>query len=137
MRVRRPVAAVALAFAPAAAWAIQTIDDVRWPDTGAYAASPAGTGRFFHGFAEAGAYRDSNLFRLPSTANRQSDHFERLGIGLRGDIPISRQHLLVEARADRNNFHNFDVLDNTSTRGSARWAWESAGNWSGDLGVFG
>jgi len=139
MRVTRLGALVLLCF-PAAASAVLTIDDVRWPETGAYPAYPealsaAATGRRFHAFVYGGLYRDSNLFRLPSGANPKSVNFNKLGVGLRADLPISRQRVLLEAQMDENRYRDFGSLDNTGGRASATWNWEVGNNWQGNLGA--
>lgn len=129
-----------LCFSPAA-WAILTIDDIRWPESGAFPAYPealsaAATGRRFHAFVDAGAYRDNNLFRLPSGAGPSSETFTRLGVGLRGDLPFSRQRLRLEAQINDNRYRNFTQLDNVSGRGSATLDWEAGTNLSGNLGAY-
>src|SRR5512142_2425667 len=65
MNLSRLGALALLAF-PAAASAVMTIDDIRWPQTGAYPAYPeelsaAATGRRLHAYVYGGLYHDSNL----------------------------------------------------------------------------
>ncbi len=135
--------ALALLCFPAAASAIMTIDDIRWPQTGAYPAYPeelsaAATGRRLHAYVYGGLYHDSNLLRLPSgfaTPFSKSDNFSKLGVGVRGDFAVSRQHFLLEGQVDDNRFHNFSMLDNTGGRASATWNWEFGNNWSGSIGA--
>ncbi len=135
--------ALALMCFPAAASAIMTIDDIRWPQTGAFPAYPeelsaAATGRRLHAYVYGGLYHDSNLLRLPSgfnTSFSKSEDFSKLGVGARADLAISRQRLLLEGQIDENRFHNFSELDNTGGRASATWNWELGNNWSGSLGA--
>jgi hypothetical protein len=128
-----------LLFFPAAAWAVLTIDDIRWPESGAYPAYPealsaAATGRRFHAYVYGGVYSDDNLFRL--SANPQSDRFTKLGLGLRADFPISRQRLLLEAQIDDNRFDKFGALDHTGGRASAIWNWQVGNSWEGNLRIL-
>lgn len=139
MRVTRLGALVLLCF-PAAASAVLTIDDVRWPESGAYPAYPeaisaAATGRRFHAYVYGGLYRDDNLFRLPSGANPRSVDFNKLGAGLRADLPISRQRVLLEGQLEENRYRDFSILDNTGGRARATWNWEVGNNWQGNLGA--
>jgi exopolysaccharide biosynthesis operon protein EpsL len=141
MRLNALAAAVVLAcplILPHTVRAVQTLDDFRFPESGAYPAYPASsaeTGRNLHLFVYGGAYRDSNLFRLPASGTPQSDTWLRLGVGLRADVPVSRQRFTLDAQIDDNRFDKFSQLNNTGTRARGTWLWEAAGNLSGDLGV--
>jgi exopolysaccharide biosynthesis operon protein EpsL len=140
MRVSTLAAAVssALAVSASSAWAVQTLEDFRFPESGAYPAYPAAsaeTGRNFHLFTYGGLYRDNNLFRLPASADRQADSWRRLGVGLRGEIPVSRQLFILDAQIDNNKFNKFSILDNTGYRLRGTWNWALGNSLQGDLGA--
>src|SRR3954469_6226393 len=139
MRVSALVAAVSSALAvtcSSSGWAVQTLEDFRFPESGAYAAYPAAsaeTGRNLHFYTYGGLYHDSNLFRLPT--NAQADSWVRLGLGLRADVPVSRQRFVLDAQIDDNRFNKFTVLNNTGTRARGTWQWELGNSLQGDLGI--
>lgn len=137
MRLSALAAALAVTF-PTASWAVQALEDFRFPDSGAYPAYPAAnneTGRYVHAYVYGGLYRDSNLFRLPSSANPQSENWRRLGAGLRAEVPVSRQRFTVEAQVDDNRFDKNNFLDFTGSRARGVWNWEVGNLFQGDLGA--
>ncbi len=77
--------------------------------------------------------RDTNLFRTDN--NREDDTIGYLGGGIKTDLKVSRQHLLVDAEAETAKYDNFDKLDHTRLKGRAVWAWQVGNLWSGDLGT--
>lgn len=141
-----PMAALALAWLSTAAAADQTTDQISWPEQGLYPAypqeAPAGP---VERFVSAGAYHDSNLFRLSDSASAQailgttqrSDDVRRLGAGLKADWRISRQQLLVNARVDDFRYSRFAFLDHTAYQADATWIWQAGPLWSGDVGYGG
>ncbi|MDE3131553.1 MAG: hypothetical protein KGL16_10410, partial [Acidobacteriota bacterium] len=140
-----PMAALALAWLPTAAVAYQTTDQIMWPAQGIYPAYPAeeqAPARPVQFFVSGGLYHDSNLFRLSDSANTQallgtsqrSDNIRRVGVGFKADLPISRQHLLFDARVDDFHYSTFGFLDHSQYGGSATWKWQAGSRWSGDLG---
>lgn len=140
-----PIAALALAWLPTAAAAYQTTDQVMWPAQGIYPAYPAeeqAPARPVQFFVSGGLYHDSNLFRLSDGANTQallgtsqrSDNIRRFGVGLKADLPISRQHLLFDARVDDFHYSTFGFLDHSQYSASATWKWQAGSRWNGDLG---
>ena len=137
MRITALAAALAVTF-PTAGWAVQTLEDFRFPESGAYPAYPAAsaeTGRRLHAYVYGGLYRDNNLFRLPSSASPQSESWSRLGVGLRAEAPYSRQRFVIEAQIDDNRFDKNSFLDFTGTRAQGTWNWELGNSWQGDLGA--
>jgi exopolysaccharide biosynthesis operon protein EpsL len=141
MRVSALTAAVSSALAltlPGAGWAYQTLDDFRFPESGAFPAYPAvldGAGRYVLPYVYGGVYRDNNIFRLPASQSPQSDTWWRLGAGIRANIPVSRQRFFIEAQVDENRFNNNSFLDNTGTRLTGNWDWEAGNLLTGNLGV--
>ena len=141
MRASTLAAAVSSVLAlstSSAAWSVQTLEDFRFPESGVYPAYPASsaeTGRNFHLYTYGGLYRDTNLFRLPESAGPQADSWRRLGVGLRAEVPVSRQRFMFDAQVDNNKFSNFSILDNTGTRLRGTWNWELGNSLQGDLGA--
>jgi len=127
---------------PAAASAVQATDDIHWPALGVFPAYPPEPDeRRVRLSASGEVYRDSNLFRLSDSVNPQtiigtsneSDVVRRLGLGLKGDFPISRQRLLLDATIDDYHFDNFSFLDYDAYLVGAAWKWAVASDWSGDI----
>lgn len=139
----RKVAAVVLACFPTAVPALQTIEDVYWPEGGrfpAYVPEPDESKVRFSVFG--GVTYDSNPFRLsdstdPQTAigsTSKSDTVYRAGAGLKADLPFSRQRVLLDLQAANVNYHTFDVLDHTEYRASGAWNWQAGDQWGGAVG---
>lgn len=140
----RTIAAFALMCFPAAGLALETLDTVRWPDDGRFPAySPEPDERKLRLYVFGGMDRDSNLFRLSDTANVQSvlgtteksDTVVRAGVGLKADLPISRQRLLFDLRGEQLDYRRFDLLDHSEYRGSGTWRWAAGNRWSGEIGA--
>jgi len=86
----------------------------------------------FEPYVFAGALRDNNLFR--SESNEEDETIAHLGVGLKSDLKLSRQHLLLDGVVDRAKYDNFDELDHTRIDGRATWDWQLGNLWSGKLG---
>lgn len=138
------IVAVALACVPASAWPFQTTDDINWPREGAFPAYPVEgpDGRRVQFSVSGGLYHDSNLFRLSDSADAQSvlgtgkksDNVYRLGAGLKADLPVSRQRVLLDAHVDYYDYDRFGVLDHAAYRAGATWKWQAGNQLSGDVG---
>jgi exopolysaccharide biosynthesis operon protein EpsL len=143
MTVRKFAAAVAMMCLSATTYALETLDEIYWPETGRFPAYPAERDdRPVRFFVQGGIDRDSNVFRLSDTTNpvtvlgttRKSDTIYRAGAGLRADVLSGRQHFLVDVLAEYNDYNEFSLLDHTSYHGSATWRWVVGNQWSGDAG---
>ncbi len=78
---------------------------------------------------------DTNIFRVSGdTRNEEDETITHLGGGLRSDLKLSRQHLLLDLEVDRSLYRDFDKLDNTRVEGTGAWAWRVGNLWSGNLG---
>lgn len=86
----------------------------------------------FSPYAFVGAINDSNVFR--SSTDEEDETIGHFGVGLKSDLKLSRQHLLLEGVVDRAQYDNFDELDHTRVDGKATWAWQVGNLWSGNLG---
>jgi len=141
-----PIAAsVLVLLAPlAAAQSMPTTEEIIWPETGTFAAYPAERldGRIWRPFVYGALHWDDNIFRLSSSANTQailgtsdrSDMVRRLGAGIRADIPISLQRVVLEASIEDNHFDTFDRLDYVGHRLTGIWRWQVGRQLSGDAG---
>jgi len=143
MRMPRIAAMVLLHIPLAAVAQYQTIDDIRWPDEGNFPAYPREPDERPLKFSvSGGVYYDSNVFRLSDSVNPQtvlgtsqrSDTVGRLGVGVKGDVPIDRQRILFDAALDAYNYKRFGLLDNDSYRAGIAWLWQAGDEWSGDIG---
>src|SRR3954470_10612476 len=112
MTQRKIRAALALLLLPAYAAAFDTVDTIRFPNTGVYPAYPPepGAARPVNFWLEGGVLHDNNIARLSSGANTatalgnsdRSDVVTRLGGGVRGEQRIyGRQTIRFEARGDQ------------------------------------
>ena len=129
---------------PAAATAqYQTTDNILWPDVGYFPAYPRESDeRPVRFSASGGVYYDSNVFKLSDSVNfepvlgtsQKSDIVGRLGLGLKGDVPIERQRILFDAELDAYRYDRFDLLDNNTYRVGIAWLWQASDLWSGDIG---
>lgn len=142
MNARTIAAAVALCF-PAAAPALQPLEEYHWPETGKFPGYPLEPDERMVQFSVFGGVDwDSNPFRLSDSTNPQtvlgttekSDTVGRYGIGLKADLPSSRQRFLLDAQVINNDYDRFDVLDHTAYRAAAGWKWQAGDRWSGDIG---
>jgi len=76
---------------------------------------------------------DTNLFRRSS--NEEDETIAYLGGGVKTDLKLSRQHLLIDAEAETAKYDNFNKLDHTRLKGRAVWAWQIGNLWNGQLGT--
>jgi exopolysaccharide biosynthesis operon protein EpsL len=122
---------------------VQSIDQLLWPDDGKFLAYPTEPDeRRFRFSVFGGLEQDSNTFRLSDSVNpltvlgspEKSDTLRRGGIGLKADLPQSRQRFLIDLSAELNDYSRFDVLDHTAYRAIGTWKWRAGPNWSGDVG---
>lgn len=144
MRHRIILTVTALLCFPAAASAFQTIDNMKWPEQGGFPAYPPEPpdGRTVRFFVYGGVMRDSNIFRLSDSTNPQtaigstekSDTIYRAGAGLKADIPVSRQRILLDAQIEHQEFDRFSILNHDPYRLGAAWKWVAGPQWSGDIG---
>jgi exopolysaccharide biosynthesis operon protein EpsL len=144
MRCKTILAATALLCFPGAASAFQTIDNMTWPEQGRFPAYPPEQpdGRTVRFFVYGGVMHDSNIFRLSDSTNPQtaigstekSDTIYRAGAGLKADIPVSRQRILLDAQIEHQEFDRFSILNHDPYRLGAAWKWVAGPQWSGDIG---
>lgn len=138
------IVTMALLSFTAAASAFQSVDDIMWPSEGRFPAYPAEPpdGRNVRFFVFGGVKRDNNLFRLSDGADprivlgstEKSDTVSHLGIGLKADVPVSRQRLQLDAQVEHHDFDRFGFLDHEPYRLKAAWKWAAGPQWSGDIG---
>jgi exopolysaccharide biosynthesis operon protein EpsL len=117
--------------------ALETLDDIYWPETGKFPAYPYEPDPRTVVFSLFGGYdHDSNPFRVSSSAvpGPQSDSIYRAGAGIRAEIPSGRQRFVLEARGQYNKYDRFDLLDHTSYGAGATWRWAVGNQWSGEAG---
>jgi hypothetical protein len=76
---------------------------------------------------------DSNVFRLPESANPKSDSYTTASLLAGFDQPISRQRFYGDLAIQRQRFDELDNLDNTGHKANAGWDWETIGNYSGTI----
>ncbi len=141
----KTIVMIALACSPSFASAFQAIEEIQWPDSGRFPAYPQDPpdGRNVRFSVYGGAMYDNNLFRLSDSTDSQatigstdrSDTITRFGAGLKGDIPVSRQRILFEARLEHRDFDRFGFLDHDAYRVGAAWKWAAGPQWSGDIGI--
>lgn len=133
----------ALLYFPVAALAFDTTDDIMWPAQGKFPAYPAERDERPVWFsASGGVYHDSNLFRLSDSVNPQtvigsdhkSDTVYRLGLGLKGDVPVSRQRIVLDAALDSYHYDRFKFVNNNAYRAGLGWLWQAGSQASGDVG---
>ncbi len=68
---------------------------------------------------------DSNLFRVSGKqeaedllgSNKKDDTIGYLGVGMKSDLKLSRQHLLLNADVATVKYDRYNDLDNTQTKG--------------------
>lgn len=138
--VLRTLGVAAVLCLPTAATSFERIEDIRWPEDGRFTGYPAETDpRPVRFSVSGGLYHDDNIFRasdqatIPAGAHK-SDTVFRLGAGLRADLPVSQQRILIDAGVDSFTYDNNSVLDHVEYRGSATWRWLAGQRLSGDLG---
>lgn len=140
MRALRKIGIAALMCLPAVASGYETTEDILWPDRGRFTGYPQETDpRRVQFSVSGGIYHDDNIFRLSDSAvvpgvTERSDTIYRVGLGLRADIPVSRQRLLLDANIDNYTFDHNSLLDHVAYRAGAAWRWQVGSRLSGDLG---
>lgn len=119
-------------------------DDILWPDEGYFYAFPVDTTELrnlkFSGTL--GLVFDDNVFRLDDDEDPEvelgesgeSDTIRQIGVGVRYDLPVSRQIFSLEARADNFDYNRFGVLDHTAYQFGGNWNYQAGPDLSGDLG---
>ena len=145
MKVRMTAALAMIGFsavAPAQNFP-QSVDQLNWPDEGKFPAYPAEPDeRRWRFLLFGGIEDDNNPFRLSESVNPatvlgfpdKSDTLRRGGIGLKADLPQSRQRFLLDLRVEENDYARYDVLDHSAYRGEGKWNWRAGPKWSGDVG---
>jgi len=140
MRVLRRIGIAVLLCLPAVASGFETTEDVLWPESGRFPGYPAETDpRRVQFSVSGGLYHDDNIFRLSDSAvvpgvTERSDTIYRVGLGLKADLPVSRQRLLFDANIDSFTFDRYSQLDHVAYRAGAAWRWQVGSRLSGDLG---
>jgi exopolysaccharide biosynthesis operon protein EpsL len=118
--------------------ALETLDEIYWPETGKFPAYPYEPDTRKVVYSIFGGYdHDSNVFRLSDTdptPGSRSDSVYRAGAGIRAELPSGRQRFVLEARAQVSEYQRFDLLDHTSYGLGATWRWEAGNQWSGETG---
>lgn len=131
--------AAALMCCSTTAAALETLDEIYWPETGKFPAYPLEPDPRTLVFSVFGGYdRDSNVFRLSDTSptpGPRSDYVYRAGAGIRAEIPAGRQRIVLEARAQLHEYNRFDLLDHTSYGVGGTWKWEIGNQWNGEVGI--
>jgi hypothetical protein len=136
-------AAGALALAPAAALAFDAVDTIPFPSRGAFLAYPAEPSRPTRVWAQAGAMRDSNPFRLADGADtravlgrdERSDTVMRYGLGISHVARVyGRQEVRLEARSEYYDYQRYSVLDHLAYGVLGEWLWELGNDLSGTVG---
>ena len=85
---------------------------------------------------------DSNVFRISddltlSTAlggPSKDDTYYGLGVGLRLDLPVSRQRFRADASATKYWYSRFQALDYTAYDARGTWDWRVGNDWHGQIG---
>lgn len=85
---------------------------------------------------------DSNFLRVSDSTNPvavtgkgdKSEFIKQIAAGFDMDWTVSRQHLLVRARANQNWFQNFNTLDYVGWDTQAQWNWQLTNNLNGEIG---
>ena len=85
---------------------------------------------------------DSNVFRisdeltLPTSLGGPSkdDTYYGLGVGLRLDLPVSRQRFRADASATKYWYSRFQDLDYTGYGARGTWDWRVGNDWHGQIG---
>lgn len=143
MGIRKKIAAIALLGLPITTFAFQTTEDILWPEEGSFPAYPKEPDERRVEFSlSGGLHHDSNLFRLSDSANARtaigrsdkSANVARVGIGLKANLPVSQQRLLIDASIDDYKYEHFGLLNHVAYRAGAAWKWQLERQWSGEVG---
>lgn len=125
------------------AFALETLDEIYWPETGRFPAYPYEPDeRGIRFFVNAGIDHDTNVFRLADTTGPvatlgspdKEDTIYRYGAGVRATARSGRQAFVLNLDAEHRNFNEFNQLDHTRYRAAADWRWVAGSRLSGDLG---
>lgn len=140
MHVLKKIGIAVMLSLPAAASALETTEDIVWPEEGRYPAYPQERDERPVQFSVSGGYyHDDNVFRLsdnaplPTGITEKSDNIYRLGLGLRADLPISRQRVLIDAQVNNYAYDRYSGLDHVDYRAGAAWRWVAGQRLSGEL----
>jgi exopolysaccharide biosynthesis operon protein EpsL len=76
-------------------------------------------------------YRQSNNYRQGSAVI--GDRILTDQVGVRLDVPYSRQRFLVDLSAAQNRFARSSALDNTGENALGEWDWGVGNDWSGSV----
>jgi len=104
---------------------------------------PAPTATWCTPGSSGGYYHDDNLFRLSGSVNpvpllgssNRSDNITRFGLGLKADVPVSRQHLVFDAQFDTYHYDRYSLLNNSSYAAAGTWMWQYGNDWKRHGGV--
>jgi exopolysaccharide biosynthesis operon protein EpsL len=89
----------------------------------------------------AGVTYDNNFFRLDSGVDPQNGSSHRddtifdVGLGLRADVPYSRQRFQANLNINEHKYSRFTYLDYLGISGRGAWLWQVGDDFSGDVGV--
>jgi hypothetical protein len=141
MHAVKKMGIAALLCLPAVASGLETTEDLLWPGDGKFLGYPQETEpRPIQFSVSGGLYHDSNVFRLsdgapsPAGVTSRSDTIYRVGLGLKADLPVSRQHLLLNANINSYSYDRYSQLDNVAYDAGAAWRWQAGSRLSGDVG---
>lgn len=141
--MRKMLLPLLAALAPLA-FSAHAAEPLRWPADGSFPAYPAEPpdGHLWHIYAIGDVTHDSNLFRLSDSTDtrsvlgtsERSDTIYSAGARVRGDIPISRQHVIVDVTAIQHKFQRFGFLDYVGHDATLTWNWQAGNLWNGKVG---
>ena len=141
MHAVKKMGITALLCLPAVASGLETTEDLLWQADGKFSGYPQETEpRPVQFSVSGGLYHDSNVFRLsdgapsPAGVTSRSDTIYRVGLGLKADLPVSRQHLLLNANINSYSYDRYSQLDNVAYDAGAAWRWQAGSRLSGDVG---
>jgi exopolysaccharide biosynthesis operon protein EpsL len=91
--------------------------------------------------ASAGYFFDSNIYRLPSSADPliaigkpgKSDRIQQLSLGIDVDKKYANQELLFKAKGTNNKYRTFSSLNHNDTAYNAAWNWSPGSKLHGTL----
>jgi exopolysaccharide biosynthesis operon protein EpsL len=76
---------------------------------------------------------DDNLFRLPPSADPQSDTITTTTLGLNLDKAIGLQRVIANVKVIDYRYRRNDYLDFTALNYDAKWLWAAGTRWTGEL----
>jgi Putative beta-barrel porin 2 len=123
-----------LALAPAAAFAFDTVDGLRFPSSGGFPAYPSDIPtRPWNVFAYAGVMHDSNPFRVET--GEESDLVARVGAGASTVTRVvGRQRVLLEGYGEYYKYDRFSEIDHFGYGLRADWLFEVGNDINGVAG---